>query len=122
MARLRVEKLQELIRQELSTLLLMEVKDPRVKNVTVTSVELSNDLSYAKIFVSLYGSPEEQDNAFQGLKKALGYLRSEIAKRIRLRVAPILVLEKDTSYEYGAHIEEILHKINEDAKNNGQND
>lgn len=111
MSKLRVEKIQELIKQEISTMLIRDVKDPRVKNVTVTSVEASGDLKYAKIFVSLYGSKEEQELAWAGLNKALGFMRSEIAKRISLRVAPILSLHKDTSIAYSAHIEELLNQI-----------
>ncbi len=111
MSKLRVEKVQELIKQELSTMLLREVKDPRVKGVTVTSVEVSGDLSYAKVYVSLFGSSAEQEAAWKGLNSALGYFRSEIAKRISLRVAPILSLERDTSMAYSSHIEELLQKI-----------
>ena len=59
MTKLRVEKMQELIKQEISTMLIRDVKDPRVKGVTVTSVEVSGDLSYAKIYVSIFGSPEK---------------------------------------------------------------
>jgi len=116
MTKLRVEKMQELIKQEISTMLIRDVKDPRVKGVTVTSVEVSGDLSYAKIYVSLYGSEKEQDEAWKGLNSALGFLRSEIAKRVSLRVAPILSFHKDTSIAYGSHIEELLHKIKEEEK------
>jgi len=111
MTKLRVEKMQELIKQEISTMLIRDVKDPRVKGVTVTSVEVSGDLSYAKIYVSIFGSPEQQKEAWTGLQSALGFFRSEIAKRVSLRVAPILSFHKDTSIEYGSHIEELLHKI-----------
>lgn len=116
MTKLRVEKIQELIKQELSNMLIRDVKDPRVQFVTVTSVEVSRDLSYAKVFVSLYGTKEQQDDAWKGLNSALGYFRSEIAKRISLRVAPILSLHKDTSMEYSAHIDELLKKIKDEDK------
>lgn len=116
MARLRVEKVQEAIQHELSSMLLLDVKDPRIKFVTVTGVELTDDMSYATIYVSLYGKEEEQADAWKALNKALGYMRSEIAKRIRLRFAPQLILKKDTSMEYSAHIETLLNKIKaEDA-------
>ena len=116
MARLRVEKVQEAIKNELSKMILFDAKDPRIKCVTVTGVELTDDMSYATLFVSMYGKEEEQEAAWKGLNKALGYMRSEIAKRIRLRFAPQLILKKDTSMEYSAHIETILNKIKaEDA-------
>ena len=107
MSKLRAEKLQALIKQEMSNMLIRDVKDPRVKFVTVTGVEVSNDLSY----VSLYGSEEQQAEAWKGLQSALGFFRREIARRIELRVAPVLSFHKDTSMEYSAHIESILHEL-----------
>ena len=72
MARLRVEKLQEAIKQELSKILLQDIKDPRIKFVTVTGVELTDDISLAKVYVSLYGTEKDQEEAWQGLNKAVG--------------------------------------------------
>jgi len=120
MARLRVEKVQEAIQHELSSMLLMDVKDPRIKFVTITGVELTDDMSYATVFVSLYGPEEEQEAAWKALNKALGYMRSEIAKRIRLRFAPQLILKKDKSYEYSAHIETLLNKIKQEDAAKGK--
>ena len=117
MARLRVEKVQEAIQHELSSMLLLDIKDPRIKLVTVTGVNLTDDMSQAKIYVSLYGTPEEQEEAWKALNKAKGFLRTEIAKRIRLRFAPELILEKDTSWEYGAHIDRLLRQIKEKEGN-----
>ena len=88
MARLRVEKVQEAIKQELSKMLLMDIKDPRIQFVTITGVELTDDMSIAKVYVSLYGPEKDHEAAWQGLNKALGFMRTEIAKRIRLRFAP----------------------------------
>lgn len=116
MARLRVEKVQEAIKNELSKMILFDAKDPRIKFVTVTGVELTDDMSYATVFVSMYGTEEQQEDAWKGLNKALGYMRSEIAKRIRLRFAPQLILKKDTSFEYSAHIETILNKIKKEEE------
>ena len=110
MARLRVEKVQEAIKQELSKMLLMDIKDPRIQFVTITGVELTDDMSIAKV----YGPEKDHEAAWQGLNKALGFMRTEIAKRIRLRFAPNLILVKDTSMEYSAHIEGLLKKIKEE--------
>ena len=66
MARLRVEKLQEAIKQELSKILLQDIKDPRIKFVTVTGVELTDDISQAKVYVSLYGTEKDQEEAWTG--------------------------------------------------------
>lgn len=116
MARLRVEKVQEAIQQEISKMLLMDVKDPRIQFVTVTGVELTDDMSYAKIYVSLYGPKDKQEETWKALQKSFGFMRTEIAKRIRLRFAPTLILQKDTSMEYSAHIESILQKIKQEEK------
>lgn len=69
MARLRVEKLQEAIKQELSKFCCQDIKDPRIKFVTVTGVELTDDISLAKVYVSLYGTEKDQEEAWQGLNK-----------------------------------------------------
>lgn len=114
MARLRVEKVQEAIKQELSKMLLMDIKDPRIQFVTITGVELTDDMSIAKVYVSLYAPEKDHEAAWQGLNKALGFMRTEIAKRIRLRFAPNLILVKDASMEYSAHIEGLLKKIKEE--------
>lgn len=111
MSKLRAEKLQALIKQELSNMLIRDVKDPRVKFVTITGVEVGNDLSYAKVYVSLYGSEEQQAQAWKGLQHGLGFFRTEIARRINLRVAPQLSFHRDTSMEYSAHIESLLHEL-----------
>ena len=116
MARLRVEKVQEAIQHEISNMLLHDVKDPRIQFVTVTGVELTDDMSYAKVFISMYGPEEKQEETWKALNKALGFMRTEIAKRIRLRFAPTLILQKDKSMEYSTHIQSILDKINKEEK------
>ena len=120
MARLRVEKVQEAIQHEISNMLLLDVKDPRIKLVTVTDVDLTDDMSQAKVYVSLFGSEEEQEQTWKALNKAKGFMRTEIAKRIRLRFAPELVLEKDTSWEYGAHIDSLLRQIKDSEGNKNE--
>lgn len=119
MARVRVEKLQELIKQELSKMVLNDLKNPNIGFVTITQVELTNDLRHAKIWLSAYGSKEEQEKSIHGIAHSLGYIRSEIGKRIRLKFVPELHLQTDTSLEYSEHIQKLLLKIqsNEADKN-----
>ena len=76
MARLRVEKVQEAIQHEISNMLLHDVKDPRIQFVTVTGVELTDDMSYAKVFISMYGPEEKQEETWKALNKALGFMRT----------------------------------------------
>lgn len=111
MGQLRVEKVQELIKQELSKIILNELKDPRIGFVTVTQVEASSDLHHAKVFVSVMGSDEQKKDTWNALQRALGFMRSEIAKRIRMRFSPELSLHIDESLNYSSHIQELLLKI-----------
>lgn len=116
MARLRVEKVQEAIQHEISNMLLHDVKDPRIQFVSVTGVELTDDMSYATVYISMYGPENKHEETWQALNKALGFMRSEIAKRIRLRFTPTLILKKDSSMEYSAHIQSLLDEIKSKEK------
>lgn len=118
---LRVEKVQELMKQEISQIILRELKDPRIGFVTVTSVECTGDLREAKVYVSLMGSEKQVEDCWKGLNSSLGFIRREIGKRIRLRVTPELSFALDKSLDYSAHIQELLLKIKaeEGAKDTG---
>lgn len=116
-SQLRVEKLQELIKQEISKMLLKEIKDPRIGFVTVTEVEMASDLHEAKIFVSIMGTEEKIKESLKGLRSALGFIRKEIGKRIRMRYIPTFSFELDTSLNYSEHIQKILLEINKTENN-----
>lgn len=116
MGKMRVEKVQEAIQQEISKMLLFDVKNPKIHDITVTGVEVSKDLSYAKIFVSLYGPKEGHKETWDALNKSVGFFRSEIAERVRLRYTPELHFVEDTSAAYAAHIEDLLAKIKREEK------
>ncbi len=110
-SQLRIEKLQELIKQEMSKMLLKEIKDPRIGFVTVTGVEMTGDLREAKIYVSIMGNEEQIQSSLEGLQSALGFVRREIGKRIRLRFTPEISFALDKSLDYGEHIQKLLLKI-----------
>ena len=114
---LRVEKLQELIKQEMSKMLLTDLKDPRIGFVTVTDVEMTGDLREAKIYVSIMGGQDEVKNSLEGLNSALGFIRREIGQRIRLRFTPEISFALDTSLDYGDHIQKLLLQVEGDIKN-----
>lgn len=116
MSKVRVEKVQEAIKQEISKMLLFDVKNEDINGVNVTEVEVSSDLSYAKVYVSLYGTDEEKKACFEALNKSKGYFRSEVAKRIQMRYTPEIHFAKDESAAYSAHIEELLAKIKQEEK------
>ena len=112
----RTERVSELIKQEVSDLLLRGIKDIRVGAgmVSITRVEVPRDLSQARIFVSIYGTPEAQTQAMAGLNSARGYVRSEIGKRIRMRHTPEVIFEQDISLERGDRILTLLSRLNKD--------
>ena len=116
MAKVRVEKLQELIKQEVSDIIFNELKDPRIGFVTVTKVEMTGDLREAKIFVSIMGKDEALKDTLQGLKSSLGFIRREIGKRIRLRFTPEISFALDDSLAYSSHIQELLMGLNRNDK------
>ncbi len=113
----RQEKLGELIAAELSDLLRTRVKDPRVGFASITRVEMSGDLRYAKIFVSVMGDSEEQKETMKGLKNATGFLRHELASRLTLRFMPDLVFKLDHSIEEGSRVLDLINRVErEDAE------
>ena len=116
----RIGRINEEIQRELSELL-REVKDPRVKKtmVSVTRVDTTADLRYAKVFVSIYDKDLSKE-VFRGLKAAGGWLRHELAERLSLRHTPELVWTEDHSITYGARILDILAKL-DIPKDDGEN-
>ena len=117
MARVRVGRVGEQIKKELSLILQQELKDPRIGFITVTAAEVTNDLSQAKIFLSVLGDDEQKENTLRALAKATGFLRQELGRRIRLRKTPELLFKFDTSIDYGSRIESLLEQINEGNAN-----
>ncbi|HHY46682.1 MAG TPA: 30S ribosome-binding factor RbfA [Firmicutes bacterium] len=111
MARLRADRLAQLIRDEVSDILQRGLKDPRLGFVSVTDVEVSGDLSHAKVFVSLMGTEEEEAASLQALESATGFIRTELARRIRLRRVPEIVFKPDRSIARGARIFQLLSEI-----------
>jgi ribosome-binding factor A len=101
----RTERINELLREELSDLLCRQAKDPRLGGlVTVTEVEVSVDLRHARVFVSVMGSEEEREGAFRALETARPFLRRELGKRLSTRRTPDLSFRRDDSLERGAHL------------------
>lgn len=111
MANFRSGRVGEQMKKELSQLLQTEIKDPRIGFITVTGVDVTNDLSQAKVYLSVMGNEEQKEQSMKALEKASGFLRSEIGKRIRLRHTPELLFKIDSSIEYGSHIEKLLGEI-----------
>ena len=107
----RLGRIDEEYRKEISQIIGYELKNPSVTGlISVTKVKVTNDLKFAKVYVSILNSKNMKDT-LAGLKKSSGYIRSELAKRINLRNTPELIFESDDSIEYGAKIDSILKEI-----------
>ncbi len=109
----RKDRVREEIKKEISIIIHDELKDPRLGFVTITDVELTQDLRYAKVFFSVLGKEEDYKKTKKALDCALGFIRSLIAQRIRLRFAPEIVFKEDRSSEYSIRIQEVLEEIKE---------
>ncbi|MFT9847813.1 30S ribosome-binding factor RbfA [Aneurinibacillus sp. REN35] len=114
MGNIRTNRVGEQIKKELSQIIQREIKDPRIGFVTVTGVEVSGDLSQAKVFISVLGGDEQRSDTLKALEKAKGFMRGEIGRRVRLRHTPDLLFKFDESVEYGSRIESLLHEIKEE--------
>ena len=112
MAKDRINKINEEVRRELSNIV-RELKDSRIPMMTsIVAVRVTNDLSYAKVYVSVMGDETVQKKAIEGLKSASGYVRREIGRRLQLRHTPEFIFELDHSIEQGAYINQLIHDIN----------
>ncbi len=109
----RVHRVAEQIKKEVSQLIQNEIKDPRIGFITVTDVEVTGDLQQATIFISILGNETQKQESLAGLTKAEGFIRRELGKRIRLRHTPELSFSFDNSIEYGSKIEKLLSDIKE---------
>ena len=110
----RLGRIDEEYRKEISQIIGYELKNPSVTGlISVTKVKVTNDLKFAKVYVSILNSKNVKDT-LAGLKKSSGYIRSELAKRINLRNTPELIFELDDSIEYGANISKLIHDLEEE--------
>lgn len=113
MAKIRVGRVSEQIKKELSQIIQTELKDPRIGFITVTGVETTSDLSQARVYLSVLGSDDQKEATLKALASGTGFLRSELGKRMKLRHTPELLFKFDNSIEYGSRIESLLDKIND---------
>lgn len=114
----RIYRISEEIRKIMCDLIANEVKDPRIHPMTsVTQVQVTRDLRYVKIFISVFGSDEEKDETIKGLESAKGFIRKEIGSRLDLRYVPEPLFYLDKSIEQGIYISQLIEKVNkEDQK------
>jgi len=108
----RIRRISDRIQQELSLVLQRGVADPRLAMVTVTEVEVDRELAFATIYVTALGTQDRMNEVLSALEGARGYLRRELAARVRLRSFPQLRFRWDFSHERGARIDELLDMLN----------
>ena len=109
---LRQEKIQSLFQREITDIVQFSIKDPKRGFVTISEVQVTNDLSYAKVYVSFLGKEERNEAGLKVLNNAKGYIRSELAKRVKVYKVPELKFVLDKSLENAKRIEDIIKKIN----------
>jgi ribosome-binding factor A len=115
----RIARLRELFKEETSLILQRDMRDPRIGFVSVTDVELSGDLRHAKIFVSILGDAEAKARTMGALASAQGFIRTELARRIRLRHIPRVAFMMDESIERGARVNELLRNVSKPGGSRG---
>ncbi len=107
----RIDKINTEVMRELSTVI-RDLKDSRIPVMTsVVAVHVTNDLRYAKAYISVMGDEATKKKAMDGLNSASGFIRREIGRRVNLRYAPEFVFELDNSIEHGSHIDKLLKNI-----------
>jgi len=112
----RARKVAEVFKEEVSRIIRDELRDPRIGFVTITAVELTDDLRYAKIYYSILGSEKEKAKTAKALESGLGFIRRLIGARINLRYLPEIKFILDESGEYSMNIQNILNKIEQEKR------
>ena len=108
----RTKRIAEEIRKVVSTMLISGIKDPRITSmVSVTDVEVTNDLSYAYVYVSILGGDEE--STLKGLRNAVSYIRREVSRNVKLRHTPQIIFKVDDSIKNGMYMSDLIKKVNE---------
>ena len=108
---MRAERMALQIQRDVSDIIRSELKDPRIGFLTVTGVDISNDLTHAKIFVSILGNPAERQESLAVLERTKGFIRSELGRRVRLRLTPEIAFKLDETADYSERIGRVLNEL-----------
>jgi ribosome-binding factor A len=106
----RLARIAEVVREVASETILFELRDPRIKAVTVTRAEVSGDLQHAKVYVSIMGAPKEQELCMHGLRHAAGYIQSKLADRLRTRFTPTVRFVVDQGVKKSIEVARLIHE------------
>lgn len=110
----RVERVSQEIRDEIATMIGRELKDPRIGFVTVTRVDLTPDLRFARVYVSVLGDKAQQQKSLEGLKQATGWVRREVGRRLRMRLTPDVQFVYDKGVDATARVATLLDEVKDD--------
>jgi ribosome-binding factor A len=119
---MRVQRIADRIREELSEMMLQEVQDPRLVGISITDVTVDRELAFAEVYVSAVEGSERSGEILQGLSHAGGFLRSELAKRVELRTFPRLRFHWDPTPERAEHIEQLLDSLHSESSTDPEDD
>lgn len=123
MGKNRIDRLNSLLKEVISEVITKEVRDPRVAPLlTVTGVDISKDLHYAKVFVSVIGSPLEKEQTIEALQSAAGFIAVNSSKKVVMRYFPALTFKLDSSVDHQMRISSLLEKIHEEEKSRKSTD
>lgn len=112
----RIERIGDQIRCEISDIIAKRLNDPRIGFVTVTSVEVSEDLRHARVFVSIFGDEKTKAETMKGLKSAAGFIKGEVGHRLTIKFTPDLSFRLDESLDKAEHVLSILHELEKENK------
>ena len=113
----RIEKINELLRREVSEIIQMRVRDPSLGFTTVTRVDTTRDLYYSTIYVSVMGSDDAKERTIEHLNNAAGFIQRELSGSIRLRTMPRLIFKLDASIDHSLRINEVLEQLSKEREN-----
>lgn len=114
---IRADRVQRELQREISTILHEDLKDPRIGFVTVTRIELTGDLRFAKVYYSILGDEANKESSKDGIQSAAGYIRKLVGERLNLRYVPELSFRLDGSIEYSINLEKTFERLNNERKN-----
>jgi len=117
----RHDRVQEALRQEISTIIQKEIRDPRIGFLTITRVELTKDLRYAKVYFTILGETKDKHLALKGLNSAKGYIKGVIAEKIKLRYTPEISFKIDESLDHTRQVLDILERLRKERSDAGDN-
>ena len=116
-SKVRLRRISERILEELSEMLILEVKDPRLSGIFITDVKVDRELAYADIYISAVEGSQRAEDIINALEHASGYFRSELATRLDLRIFPRLRFHWDPTPERAAQIEQLIAELHQEASN-----